>query len=105
VTTGHVAPSQAPRAGTAAASGAGETQSAAASSPAPVLITEQQVRFATAVTAAAPHTDALRRSWIVMLRQRLSLHAGTEREPRRYQPQLRPTYIERAALARAMERL
>lgn len=74
-------------------------------SPAPVLITEQEVMFATAVAGGAPPTAAARRPWIVLLRQRLSAWASTQREPRRHYPRLRPSYIEYAAMAREMERL
>lgn len=91
--------------GVAAATGAGETPSTVFASPAPVLITEQQVIFATAVAGAAPSTAATRRPWIVLLRQRLSAWSGTQRGPRRYYPRLRPSYIEYAAMAREMERL
>ena len=91
--------------GVAAATGAGEAPSTASASPAPVLITEQEVIFATAVAGAARPAAATRRPWIVLLRQRLSAWSSTQREPRRYYPRLRPSYIEYAAMAREMERL
>jgi hypothetical protein len=84
--------------GVSAATGTGEALGIASASPEPVLITEQQVMFATAA-AAAP------RGWIVMLWQRLSLRSATRREPRRSSLRLRPSYIEHAAMAREMERL
>ncbi|ORW26134.1 hypothetical protein AWC19_05050 [Mycobacterium palustre] len=70
----------------------------------PVLITEQQVMFATAGGSAA-HGAAARRGWIALLRQRVSLWSAGRREPPRHYPRLRPSYIERAAMAREMERL
>jgi hypothetical protein len=88
-----------------AATGAGEAPSTVFASPAPVLITEQEVMFATAVAGGAPPTAAVRRPWIVQLRQRLSAWASPQREPRRHYPRLRPSYIEYAAMAREMERL
>jgi hypothetical protein len=89
----------------AAATGAGETQSVVSASPAPVISTEQQVMFATAAAGAASHTGATRYHRIVLLWQRLSLWSSTQRQPRRYYPQLRSSYIEHAAMAREMERL
>lgn len=104
VTTGHVPP-DAPVLEVTAASGGGETQTLVPTSPAPVLITEQQVRFATAAAGSASQAAVIRRSWIVVLWQRLSAHSTAERQPRRYHPQARASYIERAAMAREMERL
>jgi hypothetical protein len=89
--------------GVSAATGTGEALGIASASPEPVLITEQQVMFATA--AAAAPTAAASRGWIVVLWQRLSLRSTTRREPRRSSPRLRPSYIEHAAMAREMERL
>lgn len=91
--------------GVAAATGAGKAPRTVSASPVPVLITEQQVIFATAAAGAAPPTAATRRPWIVLLRQRLSGWSSTQREPRRYYPQLRRSYFEYAAMAREMERL
>lgn len=87
-----------------AATGPGEAQGIVLASPEPVLITEQQVMFATAA-AAAPPAAVTRRGWIVLLRQRVSLWSVGQREPRRHYPRLRPSYIETAAMAREMERL
>ena len=86
--------------GVAAATAAGEAQNAVSASPAAVVITEQQVMFATAAGAAP-----IRRAWIVTLWQRMSQWTSAQREPRGYHPQLRPSYIEHAAMAREMERL
>lgn len=85
--------------------GAGEAQSLVTASPAPVIITEQQVRFASAAVGVATHTAAVRRSWIVSLWQRLSAPPSHQREPRRSYPYYRSSYIEHAAMAREMERL
>lgn len=71
----------------------------------PVIISESQVMFATAAAHIPTRTAGTRRSWIVALWQRLSVRSGAEREPRRVAPPRRPAYIERAAMARAMERL
>jgi hypothetical protein len=90
--------------GVPAAMGAGETQSVISASPAPVLITEQQVMFATAA-GAAWRTAAIRRPWIVLLWQRLPLRPSTQHPPRRNYPPRRASYIEHAAMAREMERL
>jgi hypothetical protein len=65
---------------------------------APVLITEHQVMFATAV-AAAP------RPRLVTFWRRLAQSLGVEREPRRHYPPRRASYFERAAISREMERL
>jgi hypothetical protein len=91
--------------GVAAATGAGGAPSTVSASPAPVLITEQQVIFATAAAGAASRIAATRRPWIVLIRQRLSAWSSTLREPRRSYPRLRSSYIEYAAMAREMERL
>jgi hypothetical protein len=92
--------------GVTAATGAGETHSIVPTSPAPVLITEQQVRFATAAAGVGSHTAAIHHSWIVALWQRLSLSSSAHRPPRRrHYPQFRSSYIEHAAMAREMERL
>jgi hypothetical protein len=72
---------------------------------APVLITEHQVMFATAAAGVASRTAAVRRPWLILLWQRLSLRSGAPRRPRRHYPSLRPSYIEHAAMAREMERL
>jgi hypothetical protein len=88
-----------------AATGAGEAQSLVIASPAPVLISEQQVRFATAAAGAAPHTDAIRHSWILVLWQRFSQRSSAEARPRRDHPYRRSSYIEHAAMAREMQRL
>ena len=71
---------------------------------APVLLTEQQVIFATAAGLVS-RPAAIRRPWISRIWQRLSLHSDTQRQPRRHYPPLRASYIEHAAMARAMERL
>jgi len=91
--------------GVAAAPGAGEAQSLVTASPAPVLVTEQQVIFASAVTGAASSTSGVRQRWIVLVWQRLSLWSNTEQQPRRNYPYRRSSYIEQAAMAREMERL
>lgn len=70
-------------------------------SSAPALITEREVMFATAV---ASQSAAVRRRWIVGLRQRVSLHSSTQRRPRRMYPPPRPSYIERAALTHEVQR-
>ena len=90
--------------GVAAATGAGEAQSLVTASPAPVLVTEQQVMFASAVTGAASPTAGVRQRWIVLVWQRLSLWSDTEQQPRRNYYR-RSSYIEQAAMAREMERL
>lgn len=90
--------------GVPAAMGAGETRSVISASPAPVLITEQQVMFGTAASTAW-RTAAIRRSWIVLLWQRLSRRPSTQHQPRRNYPPQRASYIEHAAMAREMERL
>ena len=90
--------------GVPAARGAGETRSVISASPAPVLITQQQVMFATAA-GAAWRTAAIRRPWIVLLWQRLPLRPSTQHPPRRNYPPRRASYIEHAAMAREMERL
>jgi hypothetical protein len=90
--------------GVVAAPGAGKAQCPTTASPAPVLITEHQVMFATAAAGAASHTAAVSRPWLIPLGQRLSLHSDAERQQRRYYAR-RPSYIERAAMAREMERL
>jgi hypothetical protein len=90
--------------GVVAAPGAGEAQRPTTASAAPVLITEHQVMFATAAAGAASQTAAVRRPWLMLLWQRLSLRSDAERQPRRYYAR-RPLYIERAAMAREMERL
>lgn len=102
---GHVPP-HAPHVGGGvdAAPGAREAQRPTTPSPAPVLITEQQVKFATAAAGAASQTAAARRPWLIVLWHRLSMRFSVERQPRRYYA-LRPGYIERAAMAREMERL
>jgi hypothetical protein len=84
---------------------AGEAQSLVTASPAPVLITEQQVRFATAAVGAASNTAAIRQPWISLVWQRLSLRSSTHHEPRRVYPYRRSSYFEHAAMAREMERL
>jgi hypothetical protein len=89
--------------GVPAAMGAGETRSVISASPAPVLITEQQVMFATAA-GAAWRTAAIRRPRIVLLWQRLPLRPSTQHPPRRNYPPRRASYIEHAAMAREMER-
>jgi hypothetical protein len=70
-------------------------------SSAPVLITEREVMFATAV---ASQSAAVRRRWIIGLRQRVSLRSSTQRELRRMYLPPRPSYIERAALAHEVQR-
>ena len=91
--------------GAGAATGAGDAPSTVSASPAPVLVTEQQVIFATAAAGAASRIAATRRPWIVLIRHRLSAWSSTQREPRRSYPRLRSSYIEYAAMAREMERL
>jgi hypothetical protein len=54
--------------------------------------------------AVASQSAAVRRRWIVGLRQRVSLHFSTQRRPRRTYPPPRPSYIERAALAHEVQR-
>jgi hypothetical protein len=73
-------------------------------SSAPVLITEREVMFATAVAGVASQSAAVRRPWIIGLRQRLSLRCSTRRQLRRIYPPPRPSYIERAALAHEVQR-
>jgi hypothetical protein len=73
-------------------------------SSAPVLITERELMFATAVARAASQSAAVRRPWIIGLRQRLSLRSSTRRQPRRMYPPPRPSYIEAAALADEVHR-
>jgi hypothetical protein len=101
---GHASP-HAPLMGGGVAAGAGEAQTAIPASPPPVLISERQVMFATAAAGTAARTAVTRRPWLIVLRQRLSLRSDAERQPRRMYPPRRPSYIERAAMAREMERL
>jgi hypothetical protein len=90
--------------GVVAAPGAGEAQRTTTASPVPVFISERQVMFATAAAGAASQTAQVRRPWLALLGQWLSPRSDAQREPRRYYA-LRPSYIERAAMAREMERL
>ncbi|HWS94488.1 MAG TPA: hypothetical protein VN306_18960 [Mycobacterium sp.] len=89
----------------AAATSAGEAQSAIPAPPAPVVITERQVMLATAAAGSSAQTAVTRRPWIIVLWQRVSLRFDTQPQPRGYYPHRRPPYIERAAMAREMERL
>ena len=91
--------------GVAAVTGAGAAESLVTASPAPVLITEQQVMFESAVAGAASPTAGVRQRWIVLVWQRLSLWSNTEQQPRRNYPYRRSSYIEQAAMAREMDRL
>ena len=93
--------------GKVAALSAGQAQRAIPASPPSVLISERHVMFATAAAGAASQTAANRRPWIILLWQRLSLHSGAQPQPqpRRHYPSPRPSYIERAAMAREIERL
>ena len=70
--------------GVTAAKGAGEAQGTAPASPAPVLISERLVVFATAAAGIASQTAATRRPRTI--------------------PSRRPSDIERAVLPREMER-
>lgn len=83
---------------------------AAVEGSAPVLITEQQVMFATATAAVVPPTPhtAGRRWWMAISRLfATTKDAGASEDDRRaprYVPR-RYTYLEDAAMARAMYRL
>jgi hypothetical protein len=65
-----------------------------------VLITEQQVMFGTAA-AAAPR----RENRLVAILGRVFATSTAESRPRRQSPPRRMYYIERARMAREMERL
>lgn len=84
---------------------AAQADAAIPAPPSPVVITERQVMLATAAAGIAAQTAVTRRPWIVVVWQRLSLHSVDRRPPRRHYQSLRPSYIERAAMARAMDRL
>jgi hypothetical protein len=69
----------------------------------PVLITEHQVKFATAAALGAPrpHADhVLHGLW-----QRLVTSVSAERRPPQHYPQRRYVYFEHAAMSREMDRL
>jgi hypothetical protein len=90
------------RGGVSAAAGAGEAKSTPAS-PAPVPTTPYDGVFAGG--AAASETNTVSRRWIVSLWQQLPWRSTAQRGPQRYYPPRRDPYFERAAMARAMERL
>ncbi|MEE3065462.1 MAG: hypothetical protein VYA67_16175 [Actinomycetota bacterium] len=73
--------------------------------PERVLITERQVKFATAAAVASPRPRTASRRWVSTLWQRLVLSVSVEHEPRRHYPPRRTSYFERAATAREMDRL
>lgn len=100
---GHLPPhTPVVRGGVTAAAGAGEAQSTPASL-APVPSTSRGVVFAAGV--AASQTSAVPRRWVVSLWQQLASRSTAQRRPHRYYPPRRNPYFERAAMARAMERL
>lgn len=69
----------------------------------PTLITEQQVRFATAAAVAVPR--ARPRRWAKAVRSALwELLDGPSEPARRHRPQ-RYRYLENALMAREMDRL
>ena len=103
---GHASPhTPLVRGGVAAATSAGEAQSAIPAPPAPVVITERQVMLATAAAGSSAQTAVTRRPWIIVLWQRVSLRSGAQGHPRRDYPYRRLLYIEHTAMAREMERL
>ncbi|CQD24531.1 hypothetical protein BN1232_06246 [Mycobacterium lentiflavum] len=73
--------------------------------PEPVLISERQVTFATAVALGAPRPCTAPRPGLIALWQRLVRSVSVEREPRRRYPPRRISYFEQAATAREMDRL
>jgi hypothetical protein len=79
-----------------------QAQSATVAAPAPVLITERQVMFATAA-AVAPRPIEASRPWLATVWQRL-VQSVEPRPPRKY-PYSRPSYLEQAAMSREMDRL
>lgn len=84
---------------TPAAGGASNTNPA---SPAPVLTSAPEAMSAFGISDVASQATARRHRWIISLRHRLSQRSDA---PRRSYPPRRPAYLERAAMARAMERL
>jgi hypothetical protein len=61
--------------------------------------------LATAAADTTAQTAATRSPRISLLWQRLSLRSATQHQPHRHYPSRRPSYLERAAMAREMERL
>ncbi len=78
---------------------------ASSAPPASVVITESQVMFATAAARIPAPDGTVGRSRLATLWRWLSARDGAEPQTRRPRPARRPAYIERAAMARAMERL
>ena len=78
---------------------------ASSTPPASVVITESQVMFATTAARIPAPDGAARRYRVAALWKWLSARDGAEPQTRRPCPPRRPAYIERAAMARAMERL
>ena len=79
-------------------------EQATAPSRSAVVITEQEVLFATAAAAATPGTEATH-GLISALRARFrSAPVDAVREPRHYPPR-RAEFLERAAMSREMRRL
>jgi hypothetical protein len=68
-----------------------------------VLITEQQVVFATAA-AVAPRRENIGRRFAAMMRRTFVISPDAERPQPRHSPK-RYAYLERALMAREMERL
>ncbi len=58
--------------------------------PTSVVITERQVMFATAAAGMSVQTAVIRRTWIVVLWQRLAQSFDARRQPRRHYPSARP---------------
>jgi hypothetical protein len=71
----------------------------------PVLITERQVKFATAAALGAPRSNTAPRPWLTTFWHRLVLSVSAERRPQQHYPQLRYEYFEHAAMSREMDRL
>jgi hypothetical protein len=76
-------------------------------SPAPTLITEQEVVFSTKAAAAAPHT----RWWtgavsiVAVAARRIFVSSQTDSRPTRRQYPPRPSYLEHSRMEREMHRL
>jgi hypothetical protein len=73
-------------------------------SPAPVLITEQEVMLGTAAATAGALPGTSTGGWIAVLR-RLFAPSADRRPARRHYPPRRPSWMEEACMAREMDRL
>jgi hypothetical protein len=75
-----------------------------AASPAPILITEQEVALSTAAAVPLPRTKRTR-SIIAALRAMFSSSPADARPAPRHYPSRRDAFLEQAAMAREMRRL